>query len=89
MSFISQQYRRMISEVPYETSSYYIFERAYNKFSQLFSIPQIGADFVVRVKKNIHYKAVKWKLRLPKDVFSDCIVEFTEYKAKKEPRNFA
>ena len=45
-------------------SSYYIFDRAYNKFSQLFSINQIGAYFVVRAKKNVQYKVVKWKRRL-------------------------
>ena len=39
------------SEIPYETSSYYIFDRAYNKFSQLFSINQIGAYFVVRARR--------------------------------------
>ena len=56
----------------------------YNKFSQLFSINQIGAYFVVRAKKNIQYKVVKWKRRLPKNVLSDCIIEFTEYRVTKE-----
>ena len=32
----------------------------------------------------MQYRIVKWKRRLPKDVFSDCIVEFTEYKATKD-----
>ena len=40
-----------MSEIHYETESYYIFDRAYNKFSQLFGINQIGAYFVVRAKK--------------------------------------
>lgn len=61
-----------------------MFDRAYNKFSQLFSINQIGAYFVVRAKKNVQYKVVKWKRRLPKNVLSDCIIEFTEYKATKD-----
>ena len=73
-----------MSEIPYETGSYYIFDRAYNKFSRLFSINQIGAHFVVRAKKNVQYKVVKWKRRLPKNVLSDCIIEFTEYKATKD-----
>lgn len=60
------------------------FDRAYNKFSQLFSINQIGAYFVVRAKKNVQYKVVKWKRRLPKNILSDCIIEFTEYKATKD-----
>ena len=75
---------KAMSEIPYETGSYYIFDRAYNKFSQLFSINQIGAYFVVRAKKNVQYKDVKWKRRLPKNVLSDCIIEFTEYKATKD-----
>ena len=29
---------KAMSEIPHETGSYYIFDRAYNKFSQLFSI---------------------------------------------------
>ena len=49
---------KAMSEIPYETGSYYIFDRAYNKFSQLFSINQIGAYFVVRAKKNVQYKVV-------------------------------
>ena len=72
---------KAMSEIPYETGSYYIFDRAYNKFSQLFSINQIGAYFVVRAKKNVQYKIVKWKRRLHKNVLSDCIIEFTEYKS--------
>lgn len=52
---------KAMSEIPYETGSYYIFDRAYNKFSQLFSINQIGAYFVVRARKNVQYKVVKWK----------------------------
>ena len=50
----------------------------------MFSIHQIGAYFVVRAKKNVQYKVVKWKRRLPKNVLSDCIIEFTEYKATKD-----
>lgn len=75
---------KAMSEIPYETGSCYIFDRAYNKFSQLFSINQIGAYFVVRAKKNVQYKVIKWKRWLPKNVLSDCIVEFTEYKAIKD-----
>ena len=75
---------KAMSEIPYETGSCYIFDRAYNKFSQLFSINQIGAYFVVRAKKNVQYKVVKWKRQLPKNVLSDCFIEFTEYKATKE-----
>ena len=75
---------KAMSEIPYETGSYYIFDRAYNKFSQLFSINQIGAYFVVRAKKNLQYKIMKWKRRLPKNVLSDCTIELTTYKSSND-----
>ena len=75
---------KAMSEIPYETGSYYIFDRAYNKFSQLFSINQIGAYFVVRAKKNLQYTIIKWKRRLPKNVLSDCTIELTTYKSSND-----
>ena len=75
---------RAMNEIPYEIGSYYIFDRAYNKFSQLFSINQIGAFFVVRAKKNLQCKTIKWKRRLPKNVLSDCTIELTTYKSSND-----
>ena len=75
---------KAMNEIPYETGSYYIFDRAYNKFSQLFSINQIGAFFVVRAKKNLQCKTIKWKRRLPKNVLSDCTIELTTYKSSND-----
>ena len=40
-------------------------------------IHQIKAFFVVRAKKNLQYKPVKWKRRLPKNVRSDMTIELT------------
>ncbi|MBQ8366311.1 MAG: IS4 family transposase, partial [Alistipes sp.] len=73
-----------MSEIPYKTGSYYIFDRAYNKFKQLYSIDQIGAYFVVRAKKNLQYKVIKWKRRLPQNVLSDSTIELTTYKSSKD-----
>ena len=75
---------KAMNEIPYETGSYYIFDRAYNKFSQLFSINQIGTYFVVRAKKNLQSKTIKWKHRLPKNVLSDCTIELTTYKSSND-----
>ena len=75
---------KAMSEIPYETGSYYIFDRAYNKFSQLYSIHQIGAYFVVRAKKNLQYKAIKWRRKLPQNVLSDSTIELTTYKSAKD-----
>ena len=75
---------KAMSKIPYETGSYYIFDRAYNKFKQLYSIDQIGAYFVVRAKKNLQYTIIKWKRRLPKNVLSDYTIELTTYKSSKD-----
>ena len=73
-----------MSEIPYETGSCYIFGRAYNKFSQLYSIHQIDAYFVVRAKKNLQYKAIKWRCKLPQNILSDSTIELTTYKSSKD-----
>ena len=73
-----------MKEIPVETGSYYIFDRAYNFFSQLYRFHCAGAFFVVRAKKNLQYKAVKWKRRMPKNVLSDSIVELTTYKSHND-----
>lgn len=74
---------KAMSEIPYETGSYYIFDRAYNNFKALHRIAQIEAYFVVRAKKNLQYKVVKWKRRLPKNVLSDTTIELTGFYPKQ------
>ena len=70
---------RAMKEIPYESGSYYIFDRAYNSFKMLYKIHQIEAFFVVRAKKNLQYKSIKWKRRLPKNVLSDVTIELTGF----------
>lgn len=72
-----------MKEIPYESGSYYIFDRAYNHFKILYKIHQIGAFFVVRAKKNLQYKIIKWKRRLPKNVLSDVTIELTGFYPKQ------
>ncbi len=74
---------KVMKEIPYESGSYYIFDRAYNNFKMLYKIYQIGAYFVVRAKKNIQYKSVKWKRRLPGNVLSDMNIELTGFYPKQ------
>lgn len=69
--------------IPYEPDSYYIFDRAYNSFKMLYKIHQIGAYFVVRAKKNLQYKSIKWKRRLPRNVLSDVTIELNGFYPKK------
>ena len=70
-------------EIPYESGSYYIFDRAYNNFKMLNRIHQIGAFFVIRAKKNLQYKTIKWKRKLPKNVLSDLTIELTGFYPKQ------
>jgi len=72
-----------MKEIPYEPGSYYIFDRAYNHFKMLYKIHQIRAFFVVRAKKNLQYKIIKWKRRLPKNVLSDVTIELTGFYPKQ------
>lgn len=72
-----------MKEIPYESGSYYIFDRAYNHFKMLYKIHQIEAFFVVRAKKNLQYKPIKWKRRLPKNVLSDVTIELTGFYPKQ------
>ena len=70
---------KAMKEIPYESGSYYIFDRAYNNFKMLYKIHQIQAFFVIRAKKNLQYKVIKWKRRLPKNVLSDILIELTGF----------
>jgi len=73
---------KAMKEIPYEPDSYYIFDRAYNNFKMLYKIHQIGAYFVIRAKKNLQYKSIKWKRRLPRNVLSDVTIELTGFYPK-------
>lgn len=74
---------KVMSQIPYERGAYYIFDRGYNDFGNLFTINQIEAHFVLRAKRNLQVKAIQWKRRLPKGIISDSIVEFAGYKSSK------
>ena len=69
--------------IPYEPSSFYIFDRGYNDFKRLYRIHVLDSFFVIRSKGNLKYKIVKWKRRLPKNVLSDAEIELTGYYPSK------
>lgn len=52
---------RAMCEIPYESGSYYIFDRGYNSFKDLYKIDMADASFVVRAKKSLQFKSIKWK----------------------------
>ena len=74
---------KVMNEIPYESGSYYIFDRAYNYFKILYRIHQIQACFVVRSKKNLQYKSIKWIRRLLKNILSDVTIELTGFYPKQ------
>lgn len=75
---------KVMPEIPYETGAYYIFDRGYNNFKELFRIQRMESCFVVRAKTNLQYKCVKWKRRMPKNILSDAEIELTVYNSRKD-----
>ena len=73
-----------MDEIPYETDSYYIFDRGYNDYSRLYAINKLGATFIVRAKKNALYKRLSWKRRLENNVLSDSGIRFAGYYKKDD-----
>ena len=74
---------KVMKEIPYESGSYYIFDRAYNNFKMLYKIQQIGAYIVIRAKTNLQYKTIKWKRRLPRNVLSDLTIGLSGFYPKQ------
>ena len=74
---------KAMPEIPYETGAYYIFDRGYNNFKELFRIQRMESFFVVRAKTNLQNKCVKWKRRMPKNILSDAEIELTVYNSRK------
>ena len=58
--------------------------RGYNAFKELSKIHQHESFFVVRAKKNLQYKCCKWRRRLPKNILTDAVIEFTEYNSYRK-----
>ena len=79
---------KAMQKIPYETDAYYIFDRGYNNFKELYRIQRMESFFVVIAKSNLQYKCVKWKRRLPKNILTDAEIELTVYKSRKDyPEN--
>ena len=78
-----------MSSIHYEPNAYYIFDRAYDSFKELYKIHLKDSFYVVRAKTNLKYKIVKWKRRMPKNVLSDAEIKLTGYLSeKKYPESF-
>lgn len=70
--------------IPYETGSYYVFDRGYNAFKELYKIHLHESYFVVRAKKNLQYKCTRWRRRLPQNVLTDAEMILTDVNTLKK-----
>ena len=75
---------KAMKEIPYESGSYYVFDRGYNAFKELYRIHRHESFFVVRAKKNLQYKCIKWKRRMPKNVTTDSEILLADYITSKK-----
>ena len=79
---------KAMPEIPYVTGAYYVFDRGYNNFGELYRIQRMESFFVVRAKTNLQYRCVRWKRRMPKNILTDAEIELTVYKSHKDyPEN--
>jgi hypothetical protein len=75
---------KVMHEIPYETDAYYIFDRGYNNFKELYRIHRMESFFVVRAKTNLQYKCINWKRRMPKNILTDAEIELTVYNTQRD-----
>ena len=75
---------KAMKEIPYESGSYYVFDRGYNAFKELCRIHRHESFFVVRAKKNLQYKCIKWKRRMPNNVMTDSEILLTDHITSKK-----
>ena len=75
---------KAMKKIPYESGSYYVFDRGYNAFKELYRIHKHESFFVVRAKKNLQYKCIKWRRRMPRNVLTDSEIMLTDYITSKK-----
>lgn len=69
--------------IPYETRSYYVFDRAYNDFGRLALIDSLGSFFVIRAKTNMQYEVIETKEKLADNILKDCRITLTGCRTKE------
>ncbi len=79
---------KAMPKIPYETGTYYIFDRGYNSIGELYRIQRMGSFFVVRANTNLQYKCVMWIRWMAKNILTDAEIELKVYKSRKDyPEN--
>jgi len=51
---------------------------------ELYHIHQHESFFIVRAKKNLQYKCIKWRRRMPRNVLTDSEIMLTDYITSKK-----
>jgi hypothetical protein len=69
--------------IPYERDSFYIFDRGYNSFADLYRIHRLEAYFIFRARDNIKFRRIYSRPCDKKSVKSDQIGVFTTGKSPK------
>ena len=74
---------KAMEHIPYETNGFYIFDRAYNSFSDLYRIHRLGAFFVLRAKDNLKFRRIYSR---PCDSTSVCCDQTGVFTTGKSPK---
>ena len=77
---------KVMSEIPYEADSVYVFDRAYMSTKELYAIEKAKAYFIVREKHKMTYKVVEDRnYNNPETgIMADQIIRFTGNKTRKQ-----
>ena len=74
---------KAMEHIPVEKGSFYIFDRGYNSFADLYRIHRLEAFFVLRARDNLQFKRLYSRLKVDKGIRSDHIGVFTTGKSPK------
>ena len=70
--------------IPMEAGDVVVFDRGYNDFAWFKTLVDKSVFFVTRLKQNARYKIVERQPVTHKDIYSDHIIEFTGFYARKD-----
>jgi transposase len=49
---------KVMEHIPYEKGSFYVFDRGYNSFADLYGIHRLEAHFIFRAGDNLKFKRI-------------------------------
>jgi hypothetical protein len=75
---------KVAPSVPMEPGDVIVFDRGYNDFAWFKALVDKSVFFVTRLKKKARYKVVERRPVTHKDIYSDHIIEFTGFYARKD-----